>query len=102
MNASTPEGILGSIVVVLLTLSIYFIVTKKVALKLPSIPSAKVAIALFGLVLVGLAVWGLSGSGTWSWSPTPSGVWQFFRDYWFWIVLILAGLYFLFVGMTHP
>ncbi|MDP2655196.1 MAG: hypothetical protein Q8P17_01390 [bacterium] len=61
------------------------------------------------IIVTATIVWGLkstlgtsSDSKTWSslLQPTPEWVWEFFRGYWFWIVLILAGLYFWFDGMT--
>jgi hypothetical protein len=63
-----------------------------------------IAWGVFGaVILIALAVWGLSAHGT-GWSsllqPTPELVWWVFKNYWFWIVLILAGLYFWFDGIT--
>ena len=58
---------------------------------------------LLMIIVTAMIVWGLkstlgtsSGPGTWSslLQFTPKGVWELFKGYWFWIVLILAGLFF--------
>ena len=79
---------------------IYTIVKRKL------VPAILLAV---GVLIVGGLWWWLSstptpsaatgtssGPGTWSslLQFTPKGVWQFFRDYWFWVSLILAGLFF--------
>src|SRR3989344_4879567 len=79
---------------------IYTIVKRKL------VPAILLAV---GVLIVGGLWWWLSstptpsaatgtssGPGTWSslLQFTPKGVWELFKGYWFWIVLILAGLFF--------
>jgi len=58
---------------------------------------------LLVIIVTATIVWGLkstfgtsSGPGTWSsvLQPTPEGVWKFFKDYWLWMILALAILFF--------
>ena len=55
---------------------------------------------VIGMMVLFIGIWLWPSETSSMKSPTPSGVWQFFRDYWFWIVLVLVGLYFWFDGMT--
>jgi|SRR3989344_4678741 len=100
MNAST-NGILGSVIIVAVIYVVYLVATKKTPWNLSGpIPDdwkkGKWPLALAVVVLLVLTVWLLPSLQ----SPTPGAVWEFFRSYWMWAILALAGLYFWFDGMT--
>ena len=82
---------------------IYAIVKRKLALGISLI---------VGLLVVGVLWWWLSSPPTTTTlsesktlshalqAPEPKKVWEFFKDYWLWAILVLTGLYFWFDGMT--
>ncbi len=104
-------GFVGVLLIAGLTGGLFYAILKK---KLLLAKSLGVGV----LVVSGLWLWwlsstpapsmptvGIPGSEIWSQtlqSPSPKTVWEFFKDYWLWIVLVLVGPFWVLGHFANP
>lgn len=108
MDTSVTDGILGAIIFVAVILAVYLIATKKSPWNLPNQapndwPKKKWILVIVGVIVaLLLVVWLWLSQTTSLHSPPLKEVWKWTKDYWLWILLILAVPFFALFAVTKP